>query len=134
MAFKGFAYIRDKPDGVEIKTPYHQDWLDDLKRIIPSGARKWLPERMVWWVASKFKDEALEICKEYFQVVFENEEGKPRAPKEGNYRALFLIPGAPKELVKAAYRSLALLYHPDKGGDGEKMKEINEAYNQLKEG
>lgn len=30
--------------------------------------------------------------------------------------------------IKAAYRKLALVHHPDRGGNEEKMKEVNEAY------
>lgn len=36
--------------------------------------------------------------------------------------------GAHGEAVKAAYRRLASEHHPDKGGDPERMAEINEAY------
>ncbi len=37
-----------------------------------------------------------------------------------------------KEELKSKYRKLSLLYHPDKGGQQEKMKEINAEYNILK--
>ena len=30
--------------------------------------------------------------------------------------------------IRKAYRRLALKYHPDRGGDEEKMKELNTAY------
>ncbi len=30
-----------------------------------------------------------------------------------------------RELLKEGYRALAIKYHPDKGGDPEKMKELN---------
>jgi len=33
--------------------------------------------------------------------------------------------------IKSAFRKLSKLYHPDKGGDQEKFKEINEAYQTL---
>ena len=33
--------------------------------------------------------------------------------------------------VKSAYRRLASLHHPDKGGDSEKFKQCNEAYKLL---
>lgn len=49
------------------------------------------------------------------------------------YNTLCVSPGAPPEVIRAAYRSLATKYHPDReGGDAERMKEINRAYEQLK--
>jgi curved DNA-binding protein CbpA len=41
---------------------------------------------------------------------------------------LWLRPGAPWPVVKAVYRSLAAVHHPDRGGDPVKMQEINAAY------
>ena len=49
----------------------------------------------------------------------------------GAWGALYLMPGAPPEVVKAAYRALAQLYHPDKGGDTARMQEINAAMEEL---
>ena len=33
--------------------------------------------------------------------------------------------------VKSAYKRMAKLYHPDKGGDAEKFKQLNEAHQQM---
>jgi|SRR3989344_3043123 len=44
------------------------------------------------------------------------------------YQILQIPRNATKEDVKKAYRSLAHKYHPDKGGDEARFKEINEAY------
>jgi molecular chaperone DnaJ len=44
------------------------------------------------------------------------------------YKVLGIEKNASKEEIKKAYRKLALKYHPDRGGDQEKFKEINEAY------
>jgi hypothetical protein len=44
-----------------------------------------------------------------------------------DYRLLCLTPDAPPELVSAARRVLALLHHPDHGGDEVTMKRINMA-------
>ena len=47
------------------------------------------------------------------------------------YRILGLEKTASEADIKKAYRSLALIHHPDKGGDSEKFKEINQAYEAL---
>lgn len=48
------------------------------------------------------------------------------------YKTLGVEKGATDEEIKKAYRKLAHKYHPDKaGGDEEKFKEINEAYQVL---
>lgn len=47
------------------------------------------------------------------------------------YEILGLKRGASSAEIKAAYRRLAQKYHPDKGGDQERFKEINEAYQVL---
>ncbi len=57
----------------------------------------------------------------------------PARPKALDPHAtLWLLPGAPPELVRAAFKCLATIYHPDKPtGDEEKMKELNSAYRRL---
>ena len=44
------------------------------------------------------------------------------------YDTLGLSPGCSEAEIKRAYRKRALQEHPDKGGDPEKFKKINEAY------
>lgn len=47
------------------------------------------------------------------------------------YKILGVQKNATADEIKKAYRGLAHKYHPDKGGDAEKFKEVNEAYQVL---
>jgi hypothetical protein len=49
----------------------------------------------------------------------------------GPWKVLFLVENAPVEVVKAAYRALAMKYHPDRGGDIKKMQELNAALSRI---
>ncbi len=44
------------------------------------------------------------------------------------YQVLGVSPGAPGAVIKAAYRALMKIHHPDVGGDPQRAKEIEEAY------
>ncbi len=55
--------------------------------------------------------------------------------KKDYYRLLGVAPGAPLEIINAVYKTwmYALKMHPDLGGDEECAKDINEAYEVLKD-
>ena len=48
------------------------------------------------------------------------------------YDTLGVAETASEKEIKNAFKALAKKYHPDQGGDENKFKEINEAYDTLK--
>ena len=47
------------------------------------------------------------------------------------YKVLGVGENADEQEIKKAYRKLSLRHHPDRGGDAEEFKKINEAYSTL---
>jgi hypothetical protein len=111
-----------------------------LKNCVQSADRAWRPATKSWCVdaSAEFEmGEWLALCTSEFhaEVVRAKEKQKERQtrttpkPKEADpFAALYVLPTAPVEVVRAAYRALATIHHPDHGGDAEKMKVINAAY------
>jgi DnaJ-domain-containing protein 1 len=67
----------------------------------------------------------------YFTTPWEERHGR-WAPQ--HLTTLGLSAGATAQDIKAAYRRLAKLHHPDCGGDPEKFKEIQAAYDMAMKG
>ncbi|HET9850122.1 MAG TPA: molecular chaperone DnaJ [Candidatus Saccharimonadales bacterium] len=55
------------------------------------------------------------------------------ADKRDYYEVLGVAKSASPDEIKKAFRRLAVQYHPDRGGDETKFKEVNEAYEVLKD-
>jgi hypothetical protein len=120
--------------------------IDGLKSSITPDMRSYNPATREWFVdedATGRMRRWLDYCRAnlYAEVEWldgetdadpEREWTPPTKPKAVDpYVTLHLLPSAPPEVVKAAYRALAVLNHPDKGGCEETMKRLNEAYKRL---
>ena len=55
------------------------------------------------------------------------------ATKRDYYEVLGVSRNASADEIKKAFRKAAIEHHPDRGGDEQKFKEINEAYEVLKD-
>ncbi len=81
-------------------------WLDDARAVVNAKV-EWQPTK------------------------HEHTRTKPRLEPTA-HATLHLLPSAPPELIRAAFKCLAQLVHPDKpGGDTEAMQRINAAYRKL---
>lgn len=49
------------------------------------------------------------------------------------FRLLGLSPSAHWEEIERAYRTKAKIHHPDRGGDEDAMRALNEAYHRIKQ-
>lgn len=126
--------------------------VETLKSFVPSPLRSYDPTSSQWVVVESATDRVhrwlgyastnLHAQVEWLSSGGDDEPGegwtpppRPKPPKQSKedeaFNALHLQNSAPPELIKAAYRVMALLHHPDKGGDEAKMKAINAAYKQL---
>ena len=111
--------------GYAAKFGYDAELIAALKDAVPRRWRRWDPERKAWLFSFRGWPTAERVFQQFGLL-----EGD-QAPPDKAWRTLYLQPGAPAELVVSAYRTLAKLKHPDKGGTNEEMKRLNLAYENL---
>jgi len=129
IKYMGFSEIfREKV--ILIETPYEKNFIDALKLNVPAKKRLYSDFDKAWITMLDQFDKIAHICEKYFDEVqlFNFPEPQVAASSWGK---LYLVEGAPLEVVRAAYKALAIKYHPDKGGDQEIMKNINIAYKDI---
>ena len=121
-------------------TPYRPDYVERLKATVPPAGRRWLPEQRAWWISAAWIAPVRRILDEHFggehfasgDGATRDFEPDVRPSLDLAYSALHLLPSAPPVLVKAAYRTLSKLHHPDRGGSLGAMQRVNKAYDDLR--
>lgn len=113
--------------------------VDLLKQTIQPSHREYDPAGKLWrivggarpalnqWIAQLRVEFAIQIEERNQQA----ETPQPKPNPVNDYAALHLLPSAPPELVRAAFKTLARLLHPDAGGSHEAMIKLNTAYERL---
>ena len=119
--------------------------IDALKNFVSPVYRRYEPATRKW-VVGEPAAESFRHWLSYARATFgaqvqwigeayedpESEWTPPTKPKAVDpYVTLHLLPSAPPELIRAAFKCLAQIHHPDKGGETEVMQRINDAYKQL---
>ena len=116
------------PAGLRGYTPTTRQWFIDEDAT--TQMRRWLSyaetmigARIEWIGGATYEDYEAECPPPYTPP--------PRPKPVDPYKTLHLLPSAPPEVVKAAYKALAMKLHPDHGGDTDAMQRINDAYRRL---
>ncbi len=127
------------PDGsaADVTFPFDAFVVGEIKRAVPSPLRTYDPDTRTWTVAARYVGDIYHILDRVFGGVDiegsrtgTSDRGRPTGGDP--YQVLHLRPTAPPELVDAAYRCLARLHHPDRGGSTTTMQAINAAAEQIR--
>ena len=117
-----------------------QAFISDLKQCVPPRRRKWDPDDKRWLFREDAMSTVVYLLRRhdltYIHADTPDEQTAPQLPMgiPDAYRALWLVPGCPPELVTAAHRTLAKLHHPDTpNGDTAMQQKLNAARDLLKD-
>ncbi len=121
---------------LKVTFKYRAEVVQAIKDFIPAPGREYLPGERAWLISPGWVHSALDTLRWYFDEVQLIEHDQPSTPTpirktDQDFATLYLLPGAPAEIIRAVYRELARLHHPDKGGQTAKMQAINAAYQTL---
>lgn len=147
-----YVFAHDDPDWITLKFPYNPDVIVRIKTLDWS-LREWDADAKRWGMENDLFEENCDfLFPPHLWECVNRTDDEPRAsappPKQppphtppppppppffsNAHDVLWVKPGAPSEVVKAAYSALIRKYHPDAGGDEEMAKKINAAYARLK--
>jgi hypothetical protein len=130
--------------------PYNKRFVDWLgKGVRPTSYRRY--ESGHWYVHTKRLPQVVAMGRRYFghvdysslpelmqiQLVKQlegfNSTTTTLSPSAvGPHAVLFVLEGAPWEVIEAAYKALALKTHPDRGGRTEDFQKVQRAFEELK--
>lgn len=117
-----------------LEAPYSADFTETLKKSIPTKKRTWDANDKAWYVLRDQFDKLTHLLSEYFDETILLDFPANEVSSD-SWSKMFLIKGAPVEIIQAVYRVLSKKYHPDlAGGSEEKMKELNAVYKELMAG
>ena len=132
------SVIIDRDGHARVRFDYDPEIVSQIKESIPRWARRYDSETKSWSIDASLVHELLDLLRVHLgsdQVHISGYTPPPPpagAPGGGNWAAA-LFDRLPPRLWKPAYRALALVLHPDTGGDGRVAQELNDTYQRKKE-
>jgi len=119
--------------------PFDRWLVESIKAEIPGYSRTYDPATKQWEVDGVYIGVARLLLTTVFpdaEIIDESPRfDRPSTNRTGpktSYTVLHLLPSAPPELVETAYKTLARLHHPDRGGATETMQELNQAIKDIR--
>ena len=123
------VWIDDQKAVLCARFPYRANVIEDIRVRIPKGKKAWQPEKGIWEFSIECIDDIVDILNRAFPDLINLTDILNPPPIQQNGVAKdTLLSLLDKEDINAIYRLLAKKYHPDLGGDGEKMSKINELF------
>jgi len=128
----GVASVRYLPSGlfVQLEAPWNKPFQDEMKKSIPAKKRSWDNNDKAWYIVKDQFDKLTHLLDKHYDETILLDFPEQEVSNDA-WTKLYLIPGAPLELVQAVYKVLCKKHHPDLGGDVVKMQEINLAHKKI---
>ena len=128
----GVASVRYLPSGlfIQVEAPYNKPFTDELKKSVPAKKRMWYNNDKCWYVVKDQFDKLTHLMDKHYDETILLDFPEQEVSND-SWSKLWLIEGAPLEIVQAVYKVLSKKHHPDLGGDVVKMTEINVAHKDI---
>lgn len=126
------VWVDDNKGVLVAKFPYRASVIQQFKEKIPTGKKAWNPDTKTWEFSAETIDVLMEILTSEFgdNVIDLTQQGQP-VPQSPSLDPLLSL--LDNDDIQKIYLMLVKKYHPDIGGDGDKMARINQIFNQRKE-
>lgn len=111
--------------------PYKEKVIDEIRQKIPKGKKSWNPDDKIWEFSIETIEVVVEILSNNFENLIDLTQAAPPAltSSNGTDPLLSLLDA---DDINKIHKMLSRKYHPDVGGDGEKMARINQIFSKVK--
>ncbi len=117
---------------VRLRFSFNRSAVDALKVVIPSYARRWVPEQKSWLIRCMYVATATDLLESCGYTIQDNSDvGAVFVERNGNSPSAVLetlFKSSPIKLRHKLFRQLTMVFHPDTGGDDEWMKALNHVW------
>jgi len=126
--------------GYRMISPYNQGFVDLLKAAIPGSDRSWDGTSKTWSFTDKYLSGVIALSEKVFgtkaTVITREQAEKATTPPSVGKATVITVAQEfmsliPYESAQRAYKHAAALFHPDHGGDMEKMSRLNALWQRL---